>query len=242
MQAIILAGGLGTRLRPYTFTVPKPLLPLGDKPLLDFIISHLTRFEVTEIILALGYQAELIRAYCGDGSRFGVSIRYVEESRPLGTAGCLSLCRPLLRTDRPCLLMNGDIVTRLDFARLLEFHRRREARLTIGYVYHTYQSPFGVLQLDGEHITGVTEKPTYRHPVSAGIYALSPEAVALVADDTPLTMPELALRIRAGGGTVLGYEIRELWRALETRDHFEELLNDAGMLDALAAGPAGDGR
>jgi NDP-sugar pyrophosphorylase family protein len=233
MQAIILAGGLGTRLRPYTFTVPKPLLPLGDKPLLDFIISHLTRFEVTEIILALGYQAELIRAYCGDGRRFGVTIRYVEESRPLGTAGCLSLCRPLLRPDAPCVLMNGDIVTRLDFSRMLAFHQGRGARLTIGYVYHTYQSPFGVLELDGDAITGVVEKPQYRHPVSAGIYALSPEAVALVADDTPLTMPELALQLRARGGAVLGYEIREFWRALETRDHFEELLNDAGTLEAL---------
>lgn len=233
MQAIILAGGLGTRLRPYTFTVPKPLLPLGNKPLLDFIISHLVRFQVTEIILALGYQSELIRAYCGDGSRFGVPIRYVEEPRPLGTAGCLSLCRPMLAAGEPCVLMNGDIVTRLDFGKLLTFHRQRAAALTVGFVYHTYQSPFGVLELKGEEITGVTEKPTYRHPASAGIYCLSPEAVALVPQDEPMTMPELAMALRSRGKAVLGYEIREFWRALETRDHFEALLNDESVLEAL---------
>jgi NDP-sugar pyrophosphorylase family protein len=237
MQAIVLAGGLGTRLRPYTFTVPKPLLPLGDKPLLDFIISHLTRFDIAEIILALGYQAELLRAYCGDGSRYGVTIRYVEEPRPLGTAGCLALCRGLLALDQPCILMNGDIVTRLDFARMVAFHRERGAQLTIGYVHHTHQSPFGVLDLDGDRVTGVTEKPVYRHPVSAGIYCLSPEAVGLVPDGAPLTMPELAVRVRDGGGRVLGYEIHEFWRALETRDHFEALLNDQATLDALNAAP-----
>lgn len=241
MQAIVLAGGLGTRLRPYTFTVPKPLLPLGDKPLLDFIISHLSRFDVTEVILALGYQAELIRAYCGDGSRYGLRIRYVEEPRPLGTAGCLALCRPLLATDRPCVLMNGDIVTRLDFTRMVAYHAERRARLTIGYVYHSHQSPFGVLQLEGDAVTGIVEKPTYRHPVSAGIYCLSPEAVALVPDGAPLTMPELALRLRERGGRVVGYEIREFWRALETRDHFEALLNDDATLAALREDADGAG-
>jgi NDP-sugar pyrophosphorylase family protein len=235
MQAVILAGGLGTRVRPYTFTIPKPLLPLGNRPLLDYILSHLTRFGVKQVILALGYQAELIRAYCGDGSRFGVEIRYVHESRPLGTAGCLSLCRELLDPARPCLLMNGDIVTKVDFSRMLAFHESRGASLTVGFVYHKSQSPFGVLELQGEEITGIVEKPTYVHPASAGIYCLSPSAVGLVPADTPLTMPELASRVRSGGGKVMAYEIREFWRALETRDHFEELLNDERTLGELGA-------
>jgi NDP-sugar pyrophosphorylase family protein len=235
MQAVILAGGQGTRLRPYTFTVPKPLLPLGSKPLLDFIIAHLARFQVTEIILALGYQAELVKAYCGDGSRYGVPIRYVEEPRPLGTAGCLSLCRPLLSRQEPCVLMNGDIVTRLDFARMMAFHRERGAELTIGFVYHTWQSPFGVLELSGERIVDIVEKPTYRHPASAGIYCLSPAAVDRVPAGQPMSMPELAIRVREGGGGVLAYEIKEFWRALETRDHFEALLNDESVLRALEA-------
>jgi mannose-1-phosphate guanylyltransferase len=236
MQAIILAGGLGTRVRPYTFTIPKPLLPLGNRPLLDYVISHLTRSGVSEIILALGYQAELIRAYCGDGDRFGVPIRYVQEEQPLGTAGCLALCRPLLTPDTPCVLMNGDIVTQLDFPKMVAFHESSRAKLTIGFVYHKYQSPFGVLELDDGEITGIVEKPTYAHPASAGIYCLGWEAVTMIPDDTALTMPQLAVQIRAGGGKVMGYEIQEFWRALETRDHFEELLNDERMLAALTQG------
>jgi len=235
MKAIVLAGGQGTRLRPYTFTVPKPLLPLGDRPLLDYIIAHLARSQITDIILSLGYQAQLIRAYCGDGSRYGVRLSYVEESRPLGTAGPLALCRPTLAKDEPCILMNGDIVTRLDFAKLAAFHTKANAVLTIGYIRHSYQSPFGVLQLSGDEVTGIVEKPTTVHPVSAGIYCLSPAAVALVPADTVMTMPELALRVRAGGGKVTAYEITEFWRALETRDHFEALQNDEGILKALQA-------
>lgn len=233
MKAIVLAGGQGTRLRPYTFTVPKPLLPLGDRPLLDYIITHLARCRITEVILALGYQAHLIREHCGDGSRYGVRISYVEESHPLGTAGPLALCRPLLDPAEPCVLMNGDIVTRLDFGRMLRFHRDTSAVLTIGYVRHAHQSPFGVLQLAGEEVTGIVEKPVTVQPVSAGIYCLSPGAVALVPVDTVMAMPELALKVRAQGGKVTACEITEFWRALESRDHFEALLNDTETLRAL---------
>jgi len=233
MKAVVLAGGQGNRLRPFTFTVPKPLLPLGDRPLLSYIIAQLSRCAVRDIILALGYHAELIKAYCGDGGRFGVRIGYVEETRPLGTAGPLALCRPLLDAREPFFLMNGDIVTRLDFAGLERFHRAQGAQLTIGYVLHTYQSPFGVLQMDGHRVVGVVEKPATVSPVSAGIYCISPEAAALVPSDTVMTMPELADRVREGGGTVAAYHITEFWRALETRDHFEALLNDEEMLRTL---------
>ena len=233
MKAVILAGGQGNRLRPYTFTVPKPLLPLGDRPLLTYIIAQLARCGITDLILALGYQAELIRAFGGDGSRFGVRIAYVVEGRPLGTAGPISLCRSLLDPREPFLAMNGDIVTRLDFRHLERFHRDRRAQLTIGYVRHTYQSPFGVLQLSGDEVTGIVEKPAHVYPVSAGIYCVSPEAAALIPDDTPITMPELADRVRAGGGKVCAFEIRELWRGLETKEGFEELLNDAALMKSL---------
>jgi NDP-mannose synthase len=233
MKAVILAGGQGNRLRPYTFTVPKPLLPLGDRPLLNYMIAQLARCSITDIVLALGYQAELIRAYCGDGSRFGVRIAYVVEPQPLGTAGPLALCRPMLDPAEPFLLVNGDIVTRLDFGRLVRFHRDHKAQLTIGYVVHTYQSPFGVLELSGDTVVGIVEKPSYVHPVSAGMYCISPDAVNLVPPGTAMTMPELADRVRAGGGTVAAFQIREFWRALETRDQFEELLNDEEALRAI---------
>lgn len=233
MKAVILAGGQGTRLRPYTFSVPKPLLPLGDRPLLEYLIAQLARCAVQDIVLALGYHAELIKAYCGDGSRFGVRIGYVTEPHPLGTAGPIALCRSLLDPREPFVLANGDIVTRLDFARLGQFHREQRAQLTIAYIHHTYQSPFGILQLQGNRVVGVQEKPRFVHPVSAGIYCVSPEAAALVPPDTATTMPELADTVRAGGGTVAAYEITEFWRAFETRDHFEALSHDAAALEAL---------
>jgi NDP-sugar pyrophosphorylase family protein len=240
MQAIILAGGLGTRLRPYTFTVPKPLLPLGNKALLDHLIEQLGRCGVHDIVLALGYQAQLVRAYFGDGERNGTHIRYVEERVPLGTAGCLSLARPLLPADESFFLMNGDIVTRLDFSAMARFHAEHGAALTMGYVEHTYQSPFGVLRLSGVEIVDIIEKPAYVHPVSAGIYCISPEAAALVPDGTPTTMPELAMEIRGRGGRVVAYRIREFWRALERTDHFDELLQ-AGIEQFLGTESA-DGR
>ena len=224
MQAVILAGGLGTRLRPYTFTVPKPLLPLGNKALLDHRIEHLAACNVKEVILALGYQAQLVRAYFGDGSDRGVSIRYVQETAPLGTAGCLSLVRDMLAPNEPFFVMNGDIVTQLDFAAMARFHAAENAQLTIGYIEHTYQSPFGVLELEGAEIVGIREKPAYVHPVSAGIYCVSPAAAALVPADTATTMPELALQLRALGRRVVGYRIREFWRALERTEHFEEVM------------------
>ncbi len=226
MKAVVLAGGQGNRLRPYTFTVPKPLLPLGDRPLLTYIIQQLARCKVTDIILALGYQAELIRAYCGDGSRFGVRIEYVTETRPLGTAGPLALCRELLPSGEPFFTMNGDIVTRLDFAKMAAFHRSKGAKLTIGYVHHNWQSPFGVLELEDGFVTGIVEKPTYVHPVSAGIYCVSPEALKLIPDNAVMTMPELADKVRAGGGKVAAYKIEEFWRALETRENFEDVLKE----------------
>lgn len=233
MKAVVMAGGRGNRLRPYTFTVPKPLLPLGDRPLLTYILAQLARCGIRDVVLALGYQAELIRAFCGDGSRFGLGISYVTETRPLGTAGALSLCRDLLDPREPFLAMNGDIVTRLDFRELERFHRDHGAQLTIGYVRHTYQSPFGVLQLSGDVVTGIVEKPAHVYPVSAGIYCVSPQAAALIAPDTPITMPELADRVREQGGTVCAFEIKAFWRGLETKEGFEELLNDEALLKSL---------
>jgi NDP-sugar pyrophosphorylase family protein len=233
VKAVILAGGQGSRLRPYTFSVPKPLLPLGDRPLLEYLIAQLARCSVSDIVLALGYHAELIKAYCGDGSRFGVRISYVTEPHPLGTAGPIALCRPLLDAGEPFVLANGDIVTRLDFAKLARFHRDQGAQLTIAYIHHTYQSPFGILEIEGNRVVGVQEKPRFVHPVSAGIYCVSPEAAALVPSGTATTMPELADRVRASGGMVAAYEIKEFWRALETRDHFEALSHDAAALEAL---------
>src|SRR6266852_2145532 len=158
MKALILAGGLGTRLRPLTFSIPKPLLPIGETPILQIIIEQMKTAGIEEIILATGYQAELIRTFCGDGSKFGVNISYVHEHEPLGTAGPLSLARRHFEPDQTFLLMNGDILTKLDFAEFLEAGARSNYDLTVGYTKYLYNSPFGVLSIAGNTIQDITEK------------------------------------------------------------------------------------
>src|SRR5712692_1407087 len=144
MKAVILVGGLGTRLRPLTFSIPKSLLPVGEKPVLRIIIDQLKRSGITELILATGYQAELIQTFCGDGSKFGVRISYVHEHKALWTAGPLSLVRNRLGKKEHFLLMNGDIVTELDFRHFIISSKENGCDLTVGYTKYLYRSPFGV--------------------------------------------------------------------------------------------------
>lgn len=224
MKYVILAGGLGTRLRPYTFSVPKPLLPLGNKTLLDYVIAQIKKYSPSEIIISVGYQAELIKAYCQQGQKYDVPISYIDEQTPLGTAGCLSLVKERFDEKEPFILMNGDIVTQLDFNKLRDFHISNKAVITVGIVKYTYQSPYGVLELDGDRLKNIVEKPTYEYSVSAGIYCINKEAVFEIPHKTFFTMPELMIKIKNSKKSVFVYEIQEYWRALETKDQFEEVL------------------
>ena len=173
MKAVVLVGGLGTRLRPLTFSVPKPLLAIGEKPILQLIIEQLAGSGCQEIILATGYLAELIEAFCGTGVRFGVEVNYLRESQPLGTAGALSLLRERISRDEFFILMNGDIITKLNFTEIINFARSHDYEMTVGYVHYVYKSPFGVLTIDGKgEIVDVAEKPKVRYSISGGIYVL----------------------------------------------------------------------
>lgn len=231
MKAVILVGGLGTRLRPLTIAVPKPLLAVGDKPMLQLIVERLRDAGFDEIILATGHLAPLIEAFCGDGSRFGVSITYVHESKPLGTAGPLSLLRDRFGRDERFVLMNGDIVTRARFKDFVEFARAGDFELTVGTVDYTYRSPYGVLTVAGDEITGIIEKPRVDYCVSSGIYVLKGSALNLIPDDAFFTVPDLIGEMRAAGRPVGAYRIRELWLGVEDLDQLEaaaKLWRDAG--------------
>ena len=236
MKVLILAGGLGTRVRPYTFTVPKPLLPLGEKALLEHLLEHLRKWHIEEVILSVGYQAQLVRAYFGNGDKFGVAIRYVDEATPLGTAGCISLALPDLEDQSAFFVMNGDILTTLNFDSMSAFHHSRGALLTLGYVEHREQSAFGVLRIDGDDVVDIIEKPTTVHTVSAGIYCVSREAARLVPMNSPFSMPELIMAVRRAGMRVCAFRISEYWRALETPEHFQAALNDAPASVRLGLG------
>ena len=223
MKAIILAGGLGTRMRPLTFAIPKTLLAVCEKPILQLIIEQLRDAGFHDITVATGYLSELIQAFCGNGSRFGVRIRYVHESQPLGTAGPISLVRNWIAHDEFFLLVNGDIVTKLDFAAFLRAARNRNLDLTVGYVHYKYQSPFGVLTVDGqEQIVGIVEKPEVDYSISGGIYALKGTALDFVPDGQFFTVPDLIERLRANRRPVGAYQIKEFWRGVENPDHIVE--------------------
>ena len=224
MRAVILAGGKGVRLRPLTYTIPKPLLPVGEKPILEEIIERLKPFGVRDFVIAVGYRAELIETYFRDGSQLGVRIDYVRESHPLGTAGPLALARSLFEQspDEPLLVMNGDILTDLDKGLFVEFHQRGNYELTVATRQFELQHPYGVLQLDGPRVTGIVEKPAVMDIVSAGIYAIQPSALDVIPDDSFFDMPDLVNGLVEQGRAVGAYDFVGEWLAIDRIDQLED--------------------
>lgn len=222
MKAMILAGGQGTRLRPLTFSIPKPLLPVGEKPILEKIIEQLRDAGISDIVLATGYQAELIRVFCGDGSKFSVAITYVHESKPLGTAGPASALRERIAPGEMLLLMNGDLITDLDFRDFVASSRASGCELTVAYAKYTYRSPYGVLSIQDGAVHGVTEKPETEYAISAGIYCLSGVAIEMIPRDTFFTMPDLMKKLLAVGKRIHAYPISGTWMGLESIEHFND--------------------
>ncbi len=199
-----MAGGKGTRLLPYTAVLPKPLMPLGDAPVLELILRQLRAHGVRRVCLAVNHLRHLIQAFFGDGGFMGLEIEYAVEDTPLGTCGPVSQVLDRMADD--FLLLNGDLVTDLDFGALLARHCERSAGVTIAVLPRTSQLEFGVLELgaDGQ-VTSIREKPTTRHLMSMGVYALQREAVRpFLVPGKPLDMPDLLTAMIAAGGKVDG--------------------------------------
>ena len=229
MKAVILAGGRGVRLRPLTYTIPKPLLPVGEKPILEEIVEWLKSYAVRDLILAVGYRAELIETYFRDGSQLGVQIDYVREAHPLGTAGPLSLVRRSfdLPPDEPLLAMNGDFLTDLDLRAFIEFHRAGGYEITIATREFQMQHPYGVIEVDGARVTGIVEKPVETDVVSAGIYALQPSALEAIPHDRFFDIPDLVNALLAEKRSVGAYQFAGQWIAI---DRIEELEDAARLI------------
>jgi NDP-sugar pyrophosphorylase family protein len=181
-RAVVLAGGLGARLRPYTVVLPKPLMPLGDGPILSTILAQLASFGFGRVTLAVNYQAEIIQAYCGDGSRWGIEIDYSLETEPLSTIAPLCLIRDL---PEHFLLMNGDVLTDVDFGALYDGHVRENRQFTISAALRKHTVDYGVLQVDERNrLAGFLEKPQYDYLVSMGVYMVSRELLSIVPPGT----------------------------------------------------------
>ncbi len=236
-KAVILAGGKGTRFRPYSFTIPKPLMPIGEDPIMLHLINQLKESGVDRFLVALGYQAELVKAYFGDGSRFGVSIRYVQEEAPLGTAGPVSLMADEFAPDEYFFLVNGDIHTELDFRRMRAFAEESGCDIVVGCVERVERSSFGVLQIENARITGIVEKPENRYHISAGIYALNGRAAARIPSGRAFTMPDLVKTYMAEGRGVAAFPIHEFWLGIENADNLETVLE---RVRARQRAPEGD--
>lgn len=216
-KAVILAGGKGTRLAPYTLVFPKPLMPLGETPILEIVIRQLVRRGFEEVTLAVGHLAQLIESYFGDGARFDVKIRYSREDRPLGTAGPLAAVGDL---DEPFLVMNGDILTTLDYGSFLADHVESGAAASVATFRRAYTVDFGVVETDGERIVGYIEKPETTCDVSMGINALSPHVLERIRPGERLDMPDLLLQLIGAGEEVRSVPFEGRWLDIGRHDDF----------------------
>jgi len=208
VRAVVMAGGFGKRLRPLTENIPKPMLPVGDRPVIEHIVGQLRDAGVKHVNITTHFMPEKIKEHFGDGSEFGVHIDYVSEGQPLGTAGSLGLMIP---SEEPLLVINGDILTDLDFRHMLAFHREHEADLTVGVRQYDMDVPYGVVQTDGVKVTGVTEKPRYTFFVNAGIYLLEPLVQQAVPESKRYDMTDLIEHLVADGRSVVSFPIIEYW-------------------------------
>jgi dTDP-glucose pyrophosphorylase len=217
---VIMAGGMGTRLRPYTQDCPKPMLPISGKPMLEHIIERAKLEGFSKFVIAIHYLGHMIEQYFGDGKKLNVEISYLRERSPLGTAGALSLLKPL--PDLPFVVTNGDVITDIRYGELLDFHIRHDAVATMAVRLHEWQHPFGVVQMRGIEIIGFEEKPIARTHINAGIYVLNPSALKLLNLDELCDMPLLFERLQVLSQRTLAYPMHEPWLDVGRPDDLEQ--------------------
>ena len=206
---VIMAGGMGTRLRPHTENCPKPLLPVAGKPMLEHIIERAKLDGFSRFVLAVHYLGHMIEERFGNGEQLGVQIDYLHEKSPLGTAGALGLLNP--RPDAAFVVTNGDVITDIHYGELLDFHLRHNAAATMAVRVHEWQHPFGVVQTQGVEIVGFEEKPVARTHINAGVYALNPDALNVLAADARCDMPTLFERLQEQAKRTVAYPMHEPW-------------------------------
>lgn len=219
VRAVVMAGGFGTRLRPLTDDTPKPMLPMGDRPVMEHIIGQLKDAGVSRVNVTTHYLPDKIKAHFGDGSDFGVSIGYVEEHSPLGTAGSLSLVEA---SDETILVVNGDIMTNVDFRTMVAYHREHAADMTVGVRQYDLKVPYGVLECNDMIVTAIQEKPTIKLFVNAGIYLLEPHVHALIPHDKRYDMTDLMAHLIETGKKIVSFPIIEYWMDIGQISDYEK--------------------
>jgi dTDP-glucose pyrophosphorylase len=226
---LLVAGGFGTRLQPLTNDCPKPLLKVGQKPILEVSIENFVSAGFRRFFISTHYMPEMIHEQIGDGSRWGVSIRYIHEEKPQGTGGCLGLL-PHEEIDLPLVMMNGDLLTNLNFHNLLAFHQDHRGIATMCVREYEHRVPYGVIQNAGQSISSIVEKPVYRYFINAGIYLLNPELVASVKPGTRIDMPTLLEQQISNGKSVNMFPVHEYWLDIGRMEDFQRAQQEISNL------------
>lgn len=217
---VLMAGGLGTRLRPLTDHCPKPMLKLGDKPILELIIENFIEYGFYRFYISVNYHAEMIKNYFGDGAKWGAEIQYIDEKERLGTAGALSYLSDMGITE-PFFVMNGDLLTKVNFDRLLEYHIENKAMATMGVREFEYQVPYGVVRTSDYKLLGIEEKPVQRYFINGGLYVLQPETLQFIPKGRYYDMPELFQKLIENHYETTVFPIREYWIDIGRMDDFK---------------------
>jgi dTDP-glucose pyrophosphorylase len=217
---ILMAGGLGKRLSPLTDNSPKPLLKVGNKPILQIIIENFIDHGFVNFFISVNYKADMIKEFFKDGKSYGINIQYIEENEPLGTAGALSLLKE--KPEKPIIVMNGDLLTKLNISNLLDFHLQQKADATMGVREYDFQVPYGVVKIDNDVICAIDEKPMQKFFVNAGVYVLNPEVLTQIPEHKYFDMPSLFNETRAKGKKTIAFPIREYWMDIGRRDDFDK--------------------
>lgn len=225
-KVVLMAGGLGTRLSPLTDSIPKPMLHVGTKPILETIIENFAKYGYRDVVLSVSYKSHVIEEHFGDGEAFGVKISYVHETKRMGTAGALSLMRDQL--SEPFFVMNADLLTNVNFEHLHDYHESHNAMATMAVREYDFQVPYGVVNISDSKIISIEEKPTQKFYVSGGIYMLNPESLELIPNDQFFDMPSLFDTMISKGANALSFPIREYWLDIGRMSDYEKANSEYG--------------
>jgi dTDP-glucose pyrophosphorylase len=218
LRAVVMAGGFGKRLLPLTAETPKPMLKVGDRPLMEHVLAKLREAGIRQVKISTHYHAEKISSHFGNGEAYGIDLEYIRENVPLGTAGALSL----MQGDDPLLVINGDILTNVDFCAMRDFHDEYHAEMTVAVRQYCLDVPYGMVECEGMYITGLKEKPTLKILVNAGIYLLSPAARHFIPSGERFDMTQLVERLLDARRTVVSFPIWEYWIDIGRQEDFEQ--------------------
>lgn len=219
-RVVLMVGGLGSRLRPLTKDTPKPMLKVGDKPILHTIVERFASYGFVNIVMCVNYKADAIQNYFGNGEKFGVQVEYVLEQERMGTAGALSLLTT--RPSEPFFVMNGDLLTNVNFESLLDYHQTHQAAATMCVREYDFQVPYGVVNIDDHKVTSIVEKPVHKFFVSAGIYMLSPQTLDLIPASEYFDMPTLFEKLIKQNQNTVSFPIHEYWLDIGRMNEYEQ--------------------